>query len=275
MKDNPFIKDSIKYTSDGKKVVVVGSLNSKQIIVQEVFVTKKGDEIPSGENFIVESLHDEPVESWKERELKNLEREYSYLSENYKKQIRELEKKIEYEKRATRTIISNLKAFQDNADNDHFNTLLDFMCGDIKYLLFSQKWRSYDIIEFKDAMSYDGYSRSSMRLLSLYGKTDGNLEYALHQYPEGSSTETIIIPFKSYDSALSELINIITNKDKLEDRDFEASKKFNIKLDGDKLKSYYQSKINSELRIFDNYKKKMEKANAKINELKDLQNNVK
>src|SRR6476659_8101217 len=42
----------IKYTDDGKKVMVVGKLNAQQTIVQEIFVSA-GQEIPSGENFVV------------------------------------------------------------------------------------------------------------------------------------------------------------------------------------------------------------------------------
>lgn len=50
----------IKYTDDGKKVLVVGKLNAQQTIVQEIFVSA-GQEIPSGENFVVKSLHDAPA----------------------------------------------------------------------------------------------------------------------------------------------------------------------------------------------------------------------
>jgi len=48
---------NIKFTSDGKKVAVVGKLNAQETIVQEIFVSN-GNEIPSGENFVVKSLHD-------------------------------------------------------------------------------------------------------------------------------------------------------------------------------------------------------------------------
>ncbi|VGD33408.1 Uncharacterised protein [Klebsiella pneumoniae] len=54
----------IKYLSDGRKVVVVGQLNQTETIVQEVFVTEAGDELPGGERFVTKSLHDVPVESW-------------------------------------------------------------------------------------------------------------------------------------------------------------------------------------------------------------------
>ena len=46
---------NIKYTTDGKKVVVIGNLNSQEKIVQEVFIINDA-EIPSGENFVVTSF---------------------------------------------------------------------------------------------------------------------------------------------------------------------------------------------------------------------------
>lgn len=47
----------IKYTTCGKKVVVIGDLNQTEKIVQEIFVTNDGAEIPSGERFVYESLY--------------------------------------------------------------------------------------------------------------------------------------------------------------------------------------------------------------------------
>ena len=38
--------NEIKFTTVGKKVVVIGDLNQTDKIVQEIFVTKEGDEIP-------------------------------------------------------------------------------------------------------------------------------------------------------------------------------------------------------------------------------------
>jgi hypothetical protein len=69
------MKPEIKYTTDGKKVIVVGNLNSQEKIVQEIFIVD-GNEIPSGENFVTKSLHDFPAISWKESELIKLESRY-------------------------------------------------------------------------------------------------------------------------------------------------------------------------------------------------------
>ena len=53
-----------KYMSDGRKVVVIGQLNTVESIVQEIFVTEQGDEIPSGERFTTKDLHDTPEQNY-------------------------------------------------------------------------------------------------------------------------------------------------------------------------------------------------------------------
>jgi len=66
-----------KFLNDGRKVKVIGKLNNQEMIVQEIFVTKSGDEIPSGESFTAKSLHDEPVLSYKDKEaMKKAETEF-------------------------------------------------------------------------------------------------------------------------------------------------------------------------------------------------------
>ncbi|HEI9857545.1 TPA: hypothetical protein SLO96_000850 [Proteus mirabilis] len=64
-----------KFLSDGRKVAVLGKLNTTESIVQEIFVTDSGVEIPSGENFTTKSLHDEPEKATKKESLKGLNKE--------------------------------------------------------------------------------------------------------------------------------------------------------------------------------------------------------
>jgi len=62
-----------KYLSDGRKVVIIGQLNNIESIVQEIFITESGDEVPSGERFTTKNLHDEPVESYKSKQEKKMD----------------------------------------------------------------------------------------------------------------------------------------------------------------------------------------------------------
>ena len=79
-----------KYLSDGRKVVVIGQLNNVESIVQEIFVSESGDQIPSGEKFTTKSLHDEPVKPWKQKEAEKFEARYNKMQ----LEIKDIEKEI-------------------------------------------------------------------------------------------------------------------------------------------------------------------------------------
>ena len=83
--------ENVKYTTDGKKVKVIGQLNSKQIIVREIYVD--GDtEIPTGEDFIVTTLLDKPIPTWKEKHLKEINEEYENKKKEYERKQEILKK---------------------------------------------------------------------------------------------------------------------------------------------------------------------------------------
>ena len=89
---------NIKYTTDGKKVVVIGDLNQTEKIVQEIFVTKDGDEVPSGERFVVKSLLDEPAKSWKEIKLEQIEKDYTTKTCEWELKIKSLNASLDLNK---------------------------------------------------------------------------------------------------------------------------------------------------------------------------------
>lgn len=55
--------------------MVVGKLNAEQTIVQEIFVSA-GQEIPSGENFVVKAFTISPLSRGRKKNLRELEQRY-------------------------------------------------------------------------------------------------------------------------------------------------------------------------------------------------------
>jgi len=64
---------NIKYTKDGKKVVVIGQINKTEFICKEIYVDETGNEIPLGESFTSTNLLDYPAVTWAEKKIKRLE----------------------------------------------------------------------------------------------------------------------------------------------------------------------------------------------------------
>lgn len=195
----------IKYTSDGKKVIIVGKLNAQQTIVQEIFVSA-GQEIPSGENFVVTSLHDQPAESWKEKNLRELEARYEKEKVRWDNEIKEMNRKMSTAKDKAKEMASAMFSFSGKADSEKLGTLKAFLAGDITHL-YNKNRR--EIITWGDDAIYDidswGGTRKidGIKLLSLFGKSDGDLSFRLHAYRDGSGGSEEIIPCGSYEEALA------------------------------------------------------------------------
>lgn len=197
----------IKYTDDGKKVLVVGKLNAQQTIVQEIFVSA-GQEIPSGENFVVKSLHDAPAESWKEKNLRELEQRYDRDRAKLQKQIEDQERRLSLERDKAKEQTSVLLQFVKNSDDSQLETLKSFMAGEITHLFVAGY--SPEIISWTDSNtaydidSWGGRTRlEGIKLVSLMGKSDGDLSYRLHEYRDGSGNSKTIYPATSYTAALA------------------------------------------------------------------------
>jgi len=256
----------IKYTTDGKKVVVIGSLNAQEKIVQEVLVSN-GAEIPSGENFVVKSLHDAPAKSWKQVEnekvellyntrRKKLEDEIETYTRRYKNKIEEIEQRIAYATKVGKSIAP-----------ESFQVLIDFLLGNIKWVV--KTGYELEIIPFDKFHNPSDYGRE-LKLISIFGKDDGTLRYGLSSYSDGSGMYTNFYPFNCFEDAESFAQSELDKKEKYGYRDLEFSSKFNLKLNPEKFEAYRAGREKEIQTQIDQTKKAMEKTLANLAEIQSL-----
>ena len=173
-----------KYLSDGRKVVVIGQLNNMESIVQEVFVSDSGDQIPSGEKFTTKSLHDEPVKSWKEREQEKIDSLYL----RKKDELTNLEKEIKAlrVKRSShaKIISSNLRQINE-LENLDIGILPDVMARNIKWVC-SVGYGWENVMPFDEFVEVKSDFDSGVRLISVHAKQDETLTYRVGPYSDGS-----------------------------------------------------------------------------------------
>jgi len=201
---------NIKYTKDGKKVSIVGKLNNTEFIVQEIYVADDGSEIPAGENFTTSTLLDSPIESWKEKKLRELEERYNREADHWAQKIQKQDKEKSLLHDSAKAKAEALRKFIAVSDSHHeqLQTFVDFMAGNITHL-FKKSYGSPEIEEF-DGTDIDsgtwGNRRSveGIKLISIFGKSNGDLSYRLHRYSDGSGDSQEIYPHTSYESALSQ-----------------------------------------------------------------------
>lgn len=188
----------LKFLSDGRKVSVVGKINKTEFIVQEIFVTENGDEIPSGENFTAKSLHDTPVQSYKEKEAINVEARL----EKAKKEKDLLDKEIKVlsgKRQGYADILKqNAKFLQlfDEYDNDY---LADVLMGNVKYCV-SKNYGWYNVSTFEDNIfSWDSHygdkSYKGLNMMKVFALTSSpyvsgrECRVDISRYPDGSGND--------------------------------------------------------------------------------------
>lgn len=225
---------NIKFTSDGKKVAIVGKLNSQETIVQEIFVQGES-EIPSGEHFVVKSLHDAPAVSWKESELKKLEERYRTDKEKFESEIKDAEKKYRAKTLELRKKLEYISSAINNDQTASIQGLIDYVTGAITHVvIWDYRLEILTLDEFNQ--TYE----DKLRLISLFGKDDGSFSYAIGDYYDHSGGHKRFYPFKDIESAKEKLAELIA-ENHISQQSIDAAKKYRVNIPAEKLKAYYDS----------------------------------
>lgn len=177
-----------KYLSDGRKVVVIGQLNNVESIVQEIFVSEGGDQIPSGEKFTTKNLHDKPVKSWKEKRAEENDVQYDKSESrvhSIKKEIRDMEDK---RRSHAKIIASNLRQINEleNFDIDH---LSDVMARNIKWVC-ATNWNWQKVMPFNEFIEIRSAYDEGVKLISVHVKNDKTLMFKVGSYSDGSGSDS-------------------------------------------------------------------------------------
>lgn len=259
-----------KFTKEGKKVAVIGKINSQQFIVQEIFISN-GQEIPMGENFVVTSLLDNPVKSWKETNLENLENNYEKNKKEIERKNRELRNT---EEKLRDKITEKLKIFEktiSHLDIKAFEYVSDFLTDKFKFVVIKD-YRNAKIDDYNlFRCTYDddrGYFES-FKLITLMGKTNGDLSFNVNRFSDGSGHDKEIFLYKTIEEAKNKLIEINEKNENYNSEIIQEYKKYNIKLNEEKYKKYIElKKINIE-RDIEYVEKEIKKQKEKLKELKN------
>lgn len=268
--------NTIKFTSDGKKVAIIGKLNAQETIVQEIFIV--GDaEIPSGENFVVKSLHDAPSISWKDQEIKRVkeynERLIKTLNDENKRYDEAISRATQRLKEETKKLSDKFKFIASavkNADENSFNALLNFLEGKIKFLVKNDGYP--DILIFsQEAEKYsDNDYWSGINLISLFGKDDGTLQFRIFDYYDGYKSYINVIPFETEQEAILKLHEVIDNIKEYNEHIISVAKKYEIKLNEVKFNDYKTKTSQNIIKNIDNNKKNIEMYESQLEKINRL-----
>lgn len=257
--------ENVKYTSDGKKVVVIGNLNSQEKIVQEVFVVNN-QEVPSGENFIVKSLHDEPAISWKEKNLKEVEERYDKRKKEIDSSLKVLEDRYRISKSAIEQKCQYLKKYIDNVTLDSFNVLEKFLKGEIKYIVVGGYHPR--ILDYNKEEIDTSFGDRDLKLLTLFGKSDGTLVWGINRYKDGSGSDSKWYGIATnYEEAKELLSKAIEDYGSVNEYIVKEAKEHDIKLNLELLNKYKEAKELQIKNVIDAKKKEIKDCQKRLSEL--------
>lgn len=226
---------NIMYTTDGRKVAVIGKLNNQETIVQEIFVTKDGSEIPAGENFLVRALVPEPVKSWKEKDIADWDARHKRERARLEEDIKKLERARSELRLKLNDVIASLKTDQ-TAALQHF---ADVVTGQFKWVVKC----SYGApricpAEALDATYFD-YGSVELKALTVWGKTNGDWFFRLNRYSDGSGNSGDVYLFKTEAEALAKAKEIILQRNRLDAESIALAAKHGWELPADKVAEFY------------------------------------
>lgn len=228
---------NFKYTSDGKKVVVIGSLNSKESIVQEIYVCD-GTEVPAGEHFIVKTLLDAPAETYQTKKKRDLEESIKKLEAEREKVKFEIQL-FRFTASAAAAKIKWIQGINEDEVERVFAHIKSVICGEYTHIVFNDyggpQIKEWDAELFSKADGYGDNKRfDGIRLVSLFGEWNGRLglDWRVHTYSDGSgSGRTSFTPCKSLQEAIDVVSKIIGSKEYITDGDVEVCLKYGIAID--------------------------------------------
>jgi hypothetical protein len=252
----------IKYTTDGKKVVVIGNLNSQEKIVQEIFIVNN-QEVPSGENFVVKSLHDAPAISWKEKSLKDIEDKYESKRQQYTDHLDRLTKEYRTKSAELKQKLEYAGAVLKNVSPDSFQMLVDLLTGNIKWVVVT----GYD----PELLAWDQFNtmyEDQLRLLSIFGRDDGSFTYSRGYYSDYSGGSKNFMPFNNYEDAF-ELFKSEVLKRGINDSTIVLAKKHNIIFPEVDIAAFREAKTKVLLSNIETYKKSIDTWEAAIQKFND------
>lgn len=252
-----------KYTTDGKKVAIVGKLNNTETIVQEIFVSENGSEIPAGENFVVKSLLDAPAKTWKQAETENIEKKYNSALNGLRNATDELQKKTREMSEYTRAKMQWMKGIADNITKDWFELVYGFVAGEYTHFI-CQNYHSWRIVTFDEYMRANEYG--GVRAFGIYtGYSNKQVAplFKISQYSDGSDNGwNTVACCRSYEDAIAQSKNLIAAEDQLSERVIDFAKKYNIEIPAEKMAAFLDAKESARLKKISELEKEIEKLKA-------------
>jgi hypothetical protein len=247
-----------KYLVDGRSVTVIATLPDGRFLVDPLYEYDDQD-YPADAPFIVDHIFDAAPTNKLNKDVERLNREI--------KELRETRHTIEMEIITARK--QNEASLKDYARFDELKLLNDFIAGKITHYFEIPHYGSPRIIKLSETKT-DEYNRGEFRLLSLFGRSDGHLDWKLNAYYDGSGSWNEVIPCTSYEQALVEAQKYLDSQADAKttwQSTIDFAQKYGLRLPDGYIEREKEDQRKSLLHQMDEAQKRIEEINAKLEAL--------
>ena len=105
-----------------------------------------------------------------------------------------------------------------------------------------------------------------LKLITLFGKSDGDFHFRINRYPDGSGGNSSLYLFTTIEEAKEKLLQIINAGNYYTDRAIEALKKYDFTPDPEKYKDYLAKRKKNALEALSKAQENLNKAKKELKE---------
>lgn len=139
---------------------------------------------------------------------------YSQFVKDAESRLSKINSEISDKRDELKSIRDEIKSIEDKCKNNKaLNHIFDFIAGDFEYFAFPNCYNGNYIRTKNTTLSDEGdrYNRET-KLLTLYGRTKGDLQWNINRYSDGSGADSIAIPCKTAEDAKEVVANYMTTE---------------------------------------------------------------
>lgn len=189
---NPLQGDEV-FDISGNKFEYVSKLSDGRHVVSPYYISGDGEEeYLSHEVFSLDTVYKEPPISVKHEKIAELDVEISERRE----QLRLVHAELDEAGKNRQQLLKKLQTFQA------LKRIEDFIDGKFTYFIEYDSFSFRFIEANKSLKTTSSVDRLPMKLLTLFGATNGNLQWKINAYSDGSGSSKNVIPVETEREAM-------------------------------------------------------------------------
>lgn len=216
-----------KYLVNGEEVEVIQKLK-RGFLVAYIMENDESEYVDKGNLFVAEVLFNATPTTKQDTIISELKNEIVQLQED----------KVKLMDSITSVEAENAERLKKYKQYKQLENIDDFLNGKITHYV-CLSWNLKIVCREDDTCEYD---KGNTKLLTLFGKSNGGLQWRLNDYSDGSGSNEHVVPCTSYEEALTIMQSHIKHRTETDGqpdkRVIKAAEIYDLEIDGEYVDMY-------------------------------------